>query len=153
MAKFEVARFHRETGPEALFERVEQIFCAARGLRLHGQHVGQRISDHGAPKDAFARFEPGTWTLWTVEARTDTGRFVSTAWGVEVDGRSWRVVIGFGDTVRTAYPASRSKRGLGEGIVTGGKVWELVDAVNRRLVLAHRSAEAVETGAGARPVS
>ena len=73
-----------------------------------------------------------------VEARRDTGRFVSTTWRRHIGGREWWVVIGFHDTVRTFYAAKPGKRGRGEAITRGGPVWDYVAAVNAELVSAHR---------------
>lgn len=73
-----------------------------------------------------------------VEARKDTGRFVSTTWRRQIEGREWWVVVGFHDTVRTFYEAKPGKRGMGDAITRGGAVWDHVAAVNAELVSTHR---------------
>ena len=73
-----------------------------------------------------------------VEARTDTGRFVSTTWRRQIKGHEWWVVIGFHDTVRTLYRAKPGKRGTGKAVTRGGPIWEHVAAVNAELVSSHQ---------------
>lgn len=130
----EVVRFHVETGPAPLFVRVRQVLAGVRRLRLHGAHLAERIAGQDAPLAHLEKFDPELWQLMLVEARTDTGKFVSTSWRRSYPGGDWWVVIGFGDTVRTLYRASQGKRGQGENIVTGGPLWDLVNEVNGRLV-------------------
>ena len=70
----------------------------------------------------------------TVEARTDTGKFVNSAWVREIGGRRWWVVIGLHDTVETVIETD--KRGLGEATVTAGELFDRVEHVNRELMTA-----------------
>jgi hypothetical protein len=68
------------------------------------------------------------------EVRTDTGKFVNSAWTRVIDGRRWWVVIGRHDTVETVIDTD--KRGLGEAVVTGGELYDRVEWVNRKLMAA-----------------
>ncbi|MEU7924105.1 hypothetical protein [Micromonospora sp. NPDC049801] len=130
-----VARFHVDSGPSPLFARVHQVLTGVRPLRLHGAHLRQRVDGHDAPLADLEKFDPEAWELILVEARTDTGKFVSTTWRRRYPDGTWWVVVGFGDTVRTLYRASPTKQGRGEGIVTHGPLWELADRVNAQLIL------------------
>ncbi|MEU7820380.1 hypothetical protein [Catellatospora sp. NPDC049133] len=132
-----IARFHAETGPEPLFVRVRQVLSSVRELRLHGGHLAERTVGTDAPLADLRAFDPAAWDLILVEARQDTGKFVSTTWRRRYPNGEWWVVIGFGDTVRTLYQASGNKRALGAGIVTAGPLWDLVYQVNTSLVEAH----------------
>jgi hypothetical protein len=130
----EVARFHVDSGPESVFERVRQAFAEPVQLQLHGRHFAERVEHVDAPLDALDPFDPAHWDLVLVEARTDTGKFVSTTWRRRFGTQDWWLVVGFNDTVRTFYRGDAGKRAKGRRVVTGGPVWQLVDKVNRQLV-------------------
>jgi hypothetical protein len=132
-----VARFHVDTGPRPLFDRVHQVLSGVRRLRLHGQHFAERVDGKDAPLEDLRRFDPTRWELMHVEARTDTGKFVTTTWRRCYPDVAWWVVIGYHDTVQTCYPASLAKRGRGADIVTGGTLWDLAFKVNDGLVSEH----------------
>ena len=136
-AVVEVRRFHVESGPDALFQRVHQIFVAPRQLKTHGRHLADRLAQHSGPRQELESFDPRRWDLVLVEARRDTGKFVSTTWRRQIEGREWWVVIGFQDTVRTLYEATPGKRGMGEVITRSGPDWNHVAEVNSGLVTAH----------------
>jgi hypothetical protein len=131
----QVARFHADTGPQALFDRVRQVFDSPRSLQLHGDHLAERTRTAAAPPMAdLERFDPHDWELMLVEARTDTGLFVSTTWRRRYDAVDWWLVIGYHDVVRTLYQADPRKRGKGPSVVTGGPVWRLVERANASLL-------------------
>ncbi len=44
-----VERFHTDTGPAALFQRVQQVFDAPRRLKLHGSHLAEWAAEREAP--------------------------------------------------------------------------------------------------------
>jgi hypothetical protein len=128
----EVARFHVSTGPAALFARVGDVFDGPRALRVHGDHLAERVTA-ATPMWALDPFVPADWELVLVEARTDTGKFVNTTWRRTVDGVDWWVVIGYRNTVRTFYPADPGKTGMGPSVVVDGPTHDLADRVNRAL--------------------
>ncbi len=132
--RFEKARFHVSTGPESLFDRVRFKMKVKRTLRVHASHLATRATERNAPLAVIAAFDSCEWELVTVEVRTDTGKFVNSAWKREIDGQWWWVVIGLGDTIETVIDTE--KRGLGESIVTTGNLYELVERVNRDLMIA-----------------
>jgi hypothetical protein len=132
--KLQTARFHVDAGPASLFERVRQVFAAPRRLKLHGAHFNGRAAERGAPRELIEDFDPAAWELMTADVRTDTGKFVRTAWRRTVDRQTWWIAIGFHDTVQTVYPATPGKTGFGDDIVRAGPLWQMVDRVNRALL-------------------
>jgi hypothetical protein len=119
---------------------VLQVFAAPRKLKLHGPHLAERLARYSATRADFEAFDPRTWEIVMVEVRCDTGKFVSTTLRRRLNGQDWWIVIGFGDTIRTLYPAKRGKRGKGAEIVRAGPLWKHVATVNAELVAAHARA-------------
>jgi hypothetical protein len=68
----------------------------------------------------------------TAEVRTDSGKFVSSAWSRSIQGRSWWVVIGLENTIVTVIETD--KNGLGDDIIREGLLYEYVRGVNRTLM-------------------
>lgn len=130
---FDTHRFHVETGPDALFERVRQVMTPT-DLQIHADHFQKRATEREAPVEAIRSFDPTQphWELKTAEVRTDSGKFVSTGWRVCVHGETWWVVIGLKDTIITIYRSD--KRGLGDGIVRDGLLYAYVRSVNQQMV-------------------
>lgn len=127
--QFETERFHVETGPDSLFERVRSVMDEPRELRIDPDHVKQRSAERDAPIEELKQFDPDQWELKTAEVRTDKGMFVNTAWACKADGRDWWVIIGFEDTVMTVIETD--KNGLGPKIVTEGDLYNRVKQVNK----------------------
>jgi hypothetical protein len=134
--RFEKARFHVSTGPQSLFDRVRFKMKGKRTLRVHARHLATRVAERDAPLALIAAFDACEWELVTVEVRADTGKFVNSAWKREIDGRWWWVVVGLGDIVETVIETD--KRGMGGSIVTTGKLYDLVERVNRELMREER---------------
>ncbi|MFI2374830.1 hypothetical protein ACH5AO_07140 [Streptomyces sp. NPDC018964] len=132
--RFETVRFHVESGPDSLFTRVRHILSEPMRLKAHGTHVTDRLEQRGAPLDTLTRFEPESWELVSAEVRTDTGKWVKSTWRVWADERFWWVVIGLGNALVTVIDVDPRRRGMGEGIVTGGPLYARVDAVNAELM-------------------
>ena len=120
-----------------MFERIQFKMCQPRELKHNADHFHDRTFERDAPVEKFRLFEPHSWRLVTAEVRTDTGKFVTTSWEVDVDGTTWWVVIGLHDTIQTVYPTN-NKTGLNDGIVTNGDLYQFVDTVNRNLMEAER---------------
>lgn len=132
--RFDKARFHVSTGPQSLFDRVRFKMKGKRMLRVHASHLVTRAAERDAPLAVIAAFDACEWELVTVEVRTDTGKFVNSAWKREIDGQWWWVVVGLGDTIETVIDTD--KRGLGESTVITGTLYELVERINRKLMSA-----------------
>jgi hypothetical protein len=131
--RFQKARFHVATGPRSLFDRVRFKMKGRRKLRLHAPHLANRASERDSPLESIAAFDADEWELVTVEVRTDTGKFVNSAWTREIEGRRWWIVIGLHDTVETVIDTD--KRGLGDSIATTGELFDRVERVNRELMV------------------
>lgn len=127
--RFTKARFHVETGPGSLFDRVRLIMRGRRELRVHAGHFRERAYDRDAPLDLIKSFDPGEWELMTAEVRADTGKFVNSAWRRDIGSACWWIIIGLHDTLETVIRAGR-KRGLGESVVKGGELYRFVERVN-----------------------
>jgi hypothetical protein len=130
---FDTHRFHVETGPDALFERVRHVMTPT-DLQVHADHFQKRAAERDVPVEAIRSFDPtqSHWELKTAEVRTDSGKFVSTGWQVRADGETWWVVIGLKDTIITVYRSD--KQGLGDNIVRDGMLYAYVRSVNRGLI-------------------
>jgi hypothetical protein len=134
MPKFLTARFHVLTGPPELFRRVRFKMQDVRLLKTHARHVQDRSYERDAPLDRLQNFDPSRWRLMTAEVRTDKGKFVNTAWSVEVDGQEWWVVIGFDATMKTVIRAARGKLALGPDVIRTGELYDFVASVNAQLM-------------------
>jgi hypothetical protein len=108
-----------------------------RELKLHATHFKLRAGERATPAVELKDFDPRIWKLVSAEVRTDTGKFVNSAWDVNVSGRRWRVVIGLvviglHDAVETAFTVNDA-RGPRE-VVRGGMLYDFVERVNRELM-------------------
>ncbi len=132
--RFTTARFHIVSGPASLFERVRFKMKEPRKLKLNADHFQMRANERNVPIEKITKFDPQIWRLMTAEVRADTGKFVSTAWEVIVDGRNWWVVIGLHDTIKTVINTSKMKLGKGDAIICSGLLYDFVARVNRDLM-------------------
>jgi hypothetical protein len=148
--RFETARFHVDTGPASLFERVRFKMSAPARLRVDPGHAKVRVIERNAPVERLSDFDPHLWRLMTAEVRTDKGKFVSTAWSVLVDGQNWWVVIGWDGALKTVINADHAKLGLGSTIVVDGPLYEMVERVNRELMDQEGESTARPTATAAR---
>ncbi|MFF0299827.1 hypothetical protein ACFYTV_04000 [Streptomyces sp. NPDC004562] len=90
----------------------------------------KRLDQRGALLDTLTRFAPESWELVSAEVRTDTGKCAKSTWRVQTRERFWWVVIGLGVTLVTVSDVDPLRQGRGEHIVTGGRLYARVDAVN-----------------------
>jgi hypothetical protein len=130
-----MARFHVLTGPGELSERVCFKMQDVRVLKTHARHVQDRSYERGAPLDRLQNFDSDRWRLITAEMRTDKGKFVNTAWSVDLNGQERWVVIGFDATMKTVIRAKPGKSGLGPDIVRAGQLYEFVANVSAQLMV------------------
>lgn len=130
--RFQEARFHVDSGPEALFTRVRQKHSSNRQLRLNATHLAARAIERDAPIKQLAKFDSKEWQLLTVSVRTDTGKFVSSGWFRSLNGQAWMVVIGLHDTIQTVYPLYGDKSG--PKVIREGPLYDFVARVNAELL-------------------
>ncbi|MFE9169015.1 hypothetical protein ACFYNZ_05710 [Streptomyces kebangsaanensis] len=132
--RFETARFHIESGPVSLFTRIRHILREPMRLKPHGTHATQSLQQRGAPLEELTNFDPESWELVSAEVRTDTGKWVKSTWRIRADARDWWVVVGLGNALVTVIDVDPWRRGMGQGIVTGGPLYAHVDSVNADLM-------------------
>lgn len=130
--KLATARFHIDTGPPSLFERVQFKMVGRRQLKLHAGHLRSQAEFRRAPIQQMEEFDSAEWQLRTVEVRKDSGKFVNSAWSRKIVGRDWWIVIGLGDTIMTVIDTD--KYGLGPDVVTRGPLYDKVERINRELM-------------------
>jgi hypothetical protein len=139
--RFATARFHVASGPESLFRRVHHIMKKKMGggtLRLT-DHALSRLHkkyQHAASPEtltALQELNTSSWILDTATVRTDTGKFVSSAWRYETQGTTWMVVVGLHEVIQTAFPW-KTRSGPGVKIIDSGKLYEKVQQVNQALM-------------------
>ena len=133
------ARFHVETGPAPLFERVHFKMEGPRQLGLHGPHVQERALERGAPLDRIRSFDSSDWELRTADVDVAKGKFVKSAWYRSMDGAGWWIVIGLGDVLMTVIDTD--KFGLGPEVVRSGDLYRRVADVNAELMEAEATAQ------------
>lgn len=126
------ARFHVETGPDILFERVRFKMGGQKQLGLHGPHVKQRAMEREAPLELFQNFNSSDWELRTADVDMEKGKFVKSAWYKRLAGRDWWIVIGLGDVLMTVIDTD--KFGLGPEVVRSGELYDRVEHINRKLM-------------------
>ena len=132
--RFIKARFHIDTGPEALFERVHYKMDTVKTVGMHAPHFIERAAQRRIPQEVLDRVEDfgaAEWELATCEVRVDTGKFVNSTWETLYDGQRYWLTIGLGNVAETII----RKTGEGkEDIVTEGDLYDYVRAVNRGLM-------------------
>ena len=131
---FETARFHIKTGPSSLFERINFKLKDVTFLKVHANHFVERMIERDAPIKSLINFDINTWRLVNAEIRTDSGKFVSTAWEIFVNDKYWRVVIGFENTIQTVINIDSYSNHVGIKIITEGKLYDYVKKVNSDLM-------------------
>ena len=133
--KFKTSRFHVQSGPYYLFERVQYKFKEPRTLNLHGKHFNERSVERKIPNDVIQSlldFNPTQWKVITAEVRNDTGKFVNSTWEKVIDHHKYWVTIGFGDVVLTII--KKESEGFGHDIIKGGPLYHFVSTVNEKLM-------------------
>jgi hypothetical protein len=143
---FTTARFHVATGPASLFRRVEHIMKKkdVEMLRLTDHARSRLESKYAASPEILLSLQDWrgasmSWTLVNATVRTDTGKFVSSAWRCETvtrqggAGQVWLVVVGLHEVIQTAFPikARSDKRGK---TIKSGKLYDMVQQVNQALM-------------------
>ena len=140
--RFERARFHIQTGPTSLFERVKVVMSDVSNVRVDGKHFQVRVRERKIPQvvvDKIASFDVNEWDLITAEVRVDKGKFVASSWGCQHNGCYYVVVIGLGNLAETIYDVTdvNSKllpKRLKYCIERHSEFYDFVEEVNRDLI-------------------
>ena len=98
----------------------------------HLLHFKERAALRAAPLRELETFYARNWTLTSIEVRIDTGKFVTTAWERVIGGVTWRVVVGFHDTIQTVIPVDPTRNLAAPK--ASPEFYEFVDRVNRELM-------------------
>ena len=131
-ARFIRARFHIDFGPEALFDRIHYKMDPVRTLEISERFV-ERAAQRRIAQEVLDRVEDfgaSDWELTSCEVRVDTGKFVSSTWETEYDGRRYWLAIGLGNA---AEAIERRDPACGD-VVKDGDLYDYVRAVNRGLM-------------------
>ena len=134
MTKFNKSRFHKEYGPNSLFERVEFKMRDVNTLKLHAKHFKQRLKDRKIPEkvlNEIESFDKNKWKVVTAEVRNDKGKFVNSTWEYEIDNIRYWITVGFNDTVQTIIIKDSSGT---DNIIKDGELYDFVDKVNKKLM-------------------
>ena len=142
--KFERARFHVDTGPESLFERVRFIMRGVHSVKVDGPHFTMRVRERRIPSEVVemvASFNASDWSVVSAEVRLDKGKFVASSWGREYNGRYYVVIIGLGDIAETIYdtdlPCPKFRPGrLKNFLENRSPFYDFVEKVNQELMYA-----------------
>ena len=140
--KFERARFHVETGPASLFQRVRFVMGRVRRVKIDGPHFCNRIKKRKIPLEVVkmvAAFNASEWSVLTAEVRIDKGKFVASSWGKMYNGRYYVVIIGLGNVAETIYdvdsPHSKiHSEWLNSSQEIGSELYTFVEKVNQELM-------------------
>lgn len=132
--KFDTARFHVRFGPDSLFSRICFKMKEVNNLQLSIPHFQQRVLERDIPENVvfeIENFDSSQWNVVSAEVRTDTGKFVSSSWTKEIDGRCISITIGLGNRVVTVYEKDSS--GV-ERCIRSGPLYDFVKATNQKLM-------------------
>ena len=142
--KFERGRFHVQTGPSSLFDRVKFIMGDVHKVRVDGAHFQMRVKERNTPQaiiEMVESFNASEWAVVSAEVRIDKGKFVASSWGREYNGRYYIVVIGLGNLAETIYDTELPcpKFGRGPGRIRnfwekGRPFYDFVEKVNEDLM-------------------
>jgi hypothetical protein len=138
--------------PAVRFSTVE---CRHAKRRLRRPGFTLRLTDHGrsrleekyaaSPEILLSLLEWNSasmsWTLVNATVRTDTGKFVSSAWRCETvtretgggAGQVWLVVVGLHEVIQMAFPIKERSEKRGKTI-KAGKLYDKVQQVNQELM-------------------
>jgi hypothetical protein len=130
-------RFHIDSGPPELFERIRFIIGrrGPQNLDLSKDHAAERTTERSFPTEIVTPFRPEEWELLTAEV-LPSGKFMRTTWARMYEGQRWLVTFAKGDIVITGYKSDPRRTLDGPSIVRSGEFFETVARVNRDLMAA-----------------
>ena len=91
-----------DSGPSSLYKRVRQVFSAPRLLAITSERLANIAKTWPITTEEMnqvVHFNSSEWTLFAVEVRLDTGKFICSTWCKCIGEKCFFVDIGFGDKV------------------------------------------------------
>lgn len=132
--RFQKARFHIDSGPKSLFDRIHFIMDSVSSLNLSAKHFVERSKDRILPSEIIQKmqsFNTHEWRLVVGEVRTDTGKFVNSTWEYIFGDEKYWLTIGFGNVAETIVKKESNGKNK---VVMSGPIYEYVDGINKKLM-------------------
>ena len=133
------SRFHIDTGPASLFERVLFKFSNTESLLSQVQDYLNRGNAESVPQEVFdtlVRFDHSKMNLIMAEVRNDKGKFVSSIWTVKINDGIYWVEIGYNNAINSII---KPVYGKSSGVIKYGNLYNFVSEVNEKLMAEEKS--------------
>lgn len=91
-----------DSGPPSLYTRVRQVLSAPRLLAIKPERLASLARTWPMTQEEMEQvvhFDSADWTLFKVEVRLDTGKFICSTWYRWIGEKCFFVDIGFGDKI------------------------------------------------------
>lgn len=139
MAFFYVDPERPDSGPPSLYKRVRQVLSAPRLLAIKPERLASLARTWPMTQEEMEQvvhFDSADWTLFKVEVRLDTGKFICSTWYRWIGEKCFFVDIGFGDKIeRVQWARSDYIDDIRMWCDNGNKeVVEFVESVNASLL-------------------
>lgn len=132
--RFQKARFHIDSGPKSLFDRIHFKMDSVDSLNLSAKHFIERCKERVLPPEIIKKmqdFNAHEWRLVVGEVRVDTGKFVNSTWEYVYGNEKYWLTIGFGNVAETIV---KKESGGKDKIIESGELYEFIAAVNEKLM-------------------
>ncbi|MBO7059614.1 MAG: hypothetical protein J6W54_00745 [Fibrobacter sp.] len=132
--RFQKARFHIDSGPKSLFDRIHFKMDSVNSLNLSAKHFVERCNGRILPSEIIQKmqnFDAREWRLVVGEVRVDTGKFVNSTWEYIFGDEKYWLTIGFGNVAETIVKKESSGK---DKIISSGLIYDFVDTVNEKLM-------------------
>jgi hypothetical protein len=132
--RFQKDRFHIDSGPKSLFDRIHYKMDSVCSLNLSAKHFIERCKERELPPEIIQKmqnFNIHEWKLVVGEVRVDTGKFVNSTWEYTYGDEKYWLTIGFGNVAETIVKKESSGK---DKIISSGPIYDFVDAVNEKLM-------------------
>ena len=132
--RFQKGRFHVDSGPSSLFERIHYKMDTVCSLNLSAKHFIERCKERILPSEIIQKmqnFNIHEWKLIVGEVRVDTGKFVNSTWEYTYENEKYWLTIGFGNVAETIV---KKESGGKDKIIESGAIYDFVATVNEKLI-------------------
>ena len=132
--RFQKARFHIDSGPKSLFDRIYYKMDSVCSLNLSAKHFIERCKERELPPEIIQKmqnFNIHEWKLVVGEVRVDTGKFVNSTWEFVYGNEKYWLTIGFGNVAETIV---KKESGGKDKIIESGTIYNFVASVNEKLM-------------------